>query len=98
MALSTTFGYANFRQPRASPTDPDHLPCMLYSLPRWIGTGACWLLAALSSAGILPCPSSLPRFSGGSASTSPLSRPAQASHALRPARLLTHHPWALSRG
>ena len=35
---------------------------------------------------------------GGSASTSLLSRPAQASHALRPAELLTHHPWALSRG
>src|SRR5882757_8591898 len=27
-----------------------------------------------------------------------LSRPAQASHALRPAELLTHHTWALSRG
>jgi hypothetical protein len=32
------------------------------------------------------------------ASTSLLSRPAQASHALRPAELLTHHTWALSRG
>jgi hypothetical protein len=53
---------------------------------------------ARSRAGFLPCPYSLPRFSGGSASTSSLSRPAQASHALRPARLLTHLSWALSRG
>ena len=85
----TTFGVATSDQPRASPTDPDHLPCMLCSLPRWTGTGACWFL---------PCPHGLPRFSGGSASTTSLSRPAQASHALRPARLLTHHSWALSRG
>src|SRR5258708_7270877 len=48
--------------------------------------------------GFLPCPCSLPRYRGGSASTSLLSRPAQASHALRPAELLTHHTWALSRG
>jgi len=34
---------------------------------------------------VLPCPSSLPRSSDGSASTTSLSRPAQASHALRPA-------------
>jgi hypothetical protein len=40
----------------------------------------------------------IPRYRGGSASTSLLSRPAQASHALRPAELLTHHTWALSRG
>jgi hypothetical protein len=77
------------RQSRASPTDPDHLPCMPCSLPRWIGSGVCWSL---------PCPRGLPRSSGGSASTSQLSRPAQASLALRPARLLTHHTWALSRG
>src|SRR5947208_203446 len=74
---------------RASPNYPDHLPCMPCSLPRWTGTGACWFL---------PCPRDLPRSSGGSASTSLLSRPAQASHALRPSRLLTHHTWALSRG
>src|SRR5262245_57065302 len=46
----------------------------------------------------LPCPCCLPHYRGGSASTSLLSRPAQASHALRPAELLTHHSWALSRG
>jgi hypothetical protein len=45
-----------FYQSRASPTDPDHLPCMLCSLPRWIGPGARWL-----SSGALPRPvSSLP--------------------------------------
>src|SRR5262245_49796956 len=47
---------------------------MLCSLPRRTGTGACWFL---------PCPHGLPRSLGGSASTSLLSRPAQASHALR---------------
>src|SRR5512132_4097723 len=42
-------------------------------------TGACRLL---------PCPRGLPRLTGGSASTTSLSRPAQASLALRPAGLL----------
>src|SRR6266853_2255164 len=36
----------------------------------------------------LPCPRGLPRLTGGSASTTSLSRPAQASLALRPAGLL----------
>src|ERR1700722_17825120 len=42
-------------------------------------TGACRFL---------PCPRGLPRLTGGSASTTSLSRPAQASLALRPARSL----------
>src|SRR5271155_3183898 len=42
-------------------------------------TGACRFL---------PCPRGLPRLTGGSASTTSLSRPAQASLALRPAGLL----------
>src|SRR5712691_11403965 len=42
-------------------------------------TGACRFL---------PCPRGLPRLTGGSASTTSLSRPAQASLTLRPARLL----------
>src|SRR5205823_3741184 len=79
----------DLHQSRVSPTGSDHLLCMPCSLPRRIGTGACWFL---------PCPRGLPRSSGGSASTSSLSRPAQASHTLRPAQLLTHHTWALSRG
>src|SRR5439155_16440257 len=60
----------------------------------------CLLVAAMarSRAGSLPCPYSLPRSSDGSASTTSLSRPVRASHALRPARLLTHLSWALSRG
>ena len=45
-----------------------------------------------------PVPRGLPRISGGSASTTSLSRPAQASLALRPASLLAHHAWALLRG
>src|SRR6516162_4728257 len=53
---------------------------------------------ARSRAGFFPVRTAFPRYRGGSASTSLLSRPAQASHALRPAELLTHHTWALSRG
>ena len=45
-----------------------------------------------------PCPRGLPRYSGGSASASSLSRPAQASLTLSPAGLLSR-PWRpLSRG
>jgi len=40
-------------------------------------------LMARSRAGSVPCPCSLPRHAGGSASTTSLSRPAQALHALR---------------
>ena len=89
-------------RPSTSPEPPplaaDRLPHMPCSLPRWTGAGARWLSSCAIPRGSLPCPCCLPRFSGGSASTSSLSRPAQASHALRPARLLTHLSWALSRG
>jgi len=47
---------------------------------------------------LLPGRRGLPRSSGGSASASALSRPAQASLALRPARLLSHPRWPLSQG
>ena len=47
---------------------------------------------------LLPCPRGLPRISGGSASATSLSRPAQASLTLRPTSLLAHHAWALLRG
>jgi hypothetical protein len=43
VALSDHVRSRDFHQSRASPTDPNHLPCMLCSLPRWIGTGARWL-------------------------------------------------------
>jgi hypothetical protein len=46
----------------------------------------------------LPGRCGLPRFSGGSASTTSLSRPARASLALRPAGLLSHPKWPLSQG
>ena len=46
----------------------------------------------------LPYPHGLPCFRDRSASATSLSRPAQASLTLRPAELLTHHSWALSRG
>src|SRR4029434_5060756 len=75
-------------QSRASLTDPNHLLCMPCSIPRWTGSGARWLASCACPRGILPCPCCLPRYRGGSASTSLLSRPAQASHALRPAELL----------
>ena len=64
------------RAKRASPDDPRHpsgVPC---PLPRWTAAGA--------SVGCFPATCSLPRNSGGSASTTSLSRPAQASLTLRP--------------
>src|SRR5208337_4225592 len=63
------------------------MPC---PLPRWTGTGA--------SVGCFPVHLGLPRFSGGSASITSLSGPAQASLALRPAGLLDRPRWPLSRG
>src|SRR4030095_7387965 len=93
-----TFGAATPSQSRASLTNPDHLPCMPCSIPRWTGSGARWLASCARPLWLLACPCSLPRYRDGSASTSLLSRPAQASHALRPAQLLPHHTWALSRG
>src|SRR5215210_8403611 len=47
---------------------------------------------------LLPRSHGLPRFPGGSASASSLSRPAQASPALRPAGLLNRPRQPLSRG
>ena len=47
---------------------------------------------------LLPCPHGLPRARGGSASALTLSRPAQASLALRPAGSLRHPRRPLSRG
>src|SRR5438477_2692082 len=67
---------------------PPSLHAVLNTPVDWIRC-ACWLL---------PCPCSLPRLIGGSASTTKLSRPAQASLVLRPVKLLAHHAWALSRG
>jgi hypothetical protein len=58
--------------------------------PRWTSTGA--------RVGFFPVLRGLPRYSGGSVSTTSLSRPAQASRVLRPARLLAHQKWTLSRG
>src|ERR1700674_1948577 len=46
----------------------------------------------------LPCPCCLPRLTGGSASTTSLSGPAQASLALRPARSQPAQGGLLSRG
>src|SRR5579871_1119703 len=61
---------------RVSPDYPDRLPDVPCPLSRRIGR-------VLVS--ILPRPCSLPRFPGGSASATSLSRPAQASLTLRPA-------------
>ncbi len=75
---------------RISPDYPDHpsnVPC---PLPRWIETGA--------NVGCFPIPRGLPRYSGGSASTTSLSRPAQALLALRPAGLLNRPRRPLSQG
>src|SRR5260370_13860567 len=67
------------RQRRISPNYSDHLPYMPCSLPRWTEH---WHVCSL------PCPRGHPQLLGRSASTTSLSRPAQASLALRPARLL----------
>src|SRR5215831_4175920 len=91
-ALSSDVRSRDPRQTRASPTRRRitffYMPC---SIPRWTGSGARWLASCAFPRGFLPCPCCLPLFRGGSASTSLLSRPAQASHALRPAELLTYH-------
>ena len=67
----------NPRAERASPDDPHHPSSVPCPLPRRIETGA--------RVGCFPVPRGLPRISGGSASATSLSRPAQASLALRPA-------------
>ena len=81
---------SDLRPKRASPDYPDHLPNVPCPLPRWIGAGA--------YVGCFPIPRGLPRQTGGSASTSSLSRPAQASLALRPAGSLDRPRRPLSRG
>ncbi len=80
----------DLRPERASPDYPDHLSNVPCPLPRWIGAGAC--------VGCFCVPRGLPRQSGGSASTTSLSRPAQASLALRPAGSLDRPRRPLSRG
>ena len=69
------------------PRHPSGVPC---PLPRWTAAGA--------SVGCFPATCSLPRNSGGSASTTSLSRPAQASLALRPVGSLNRPRRPLSRG
>jgi hypothetical protein len=90
------------RDPHILPEPPlltlDHLSGMLYPLPRRIESvhDGCRVGALPRRA--FPDPYSLPRFRVGSASTLQLSGPARISYALRPARLLAHHTWTLSRG
>jgi hypothetical protein len=78
------------RAERASPDDPHHPSSVPCPLPRRIETGA--------RAGSFPVPRGLPRISGGSASATSLSRPAQASLALRPAGSLNRPRRPLSQG
>src|SRR4029077_8965993 len=59
-----TFGGAPPSQSRASLTDPNHLPYMPCSFPRWTGSGARWLASCAFPRGLLPCPCSLPRYRG----------------------------------
>jgi hypothetical protein len=68
------------------------IPCLdvLYPLPRWTGPGA--------SVGCFPRPCCLPRVLAGSASTTSLSRPAQALHTLRPVDSLDRPRRPLSQG
>jgi hypothetical protein len=69
------------------PRHPSGVPC---PLPRWTAAGA--------SVGCFPATCSLPRNSDGSASTTSLSRPAQASLALRPVGSLDRPRRPSSRG
>jgi len=69
------------------PRHPSGVPC---PLPRWTAAGA--------SVGCFPATCSLPRNSGGSASTTSLSRPAQASLTLRPVGSLDRPRRPSSRG
>ena len=80
----------NPRAERASPDDPHHPSSVPCPLPRRIETGA--------RVGSFPVPRGLPRISGGSASATSLSRPAQASLALRPAGSLNRPRRPLSQG
>ena len=72
------------------PSYPRHLSGVPCPLPRWTATGA--------SVGCFPVPLRPSPNSGGSASTTSLSRPAQASLALRPAGSLNRPRRPLSRG
>ncbi len=83
-------GGATSNRKRASPDYPDHLPNVPCPLPRWISVGAC--------VGCFPTLRGLPQQTGGSASTTSLSRPAQTSLALRPAGSLSRPRRPLSRG
>ena len=96
--LRRRLGIATPRPSRASPTDADYLPRMPCSLPRWSGWVIDGCIVGALPRRAFPDPLGLPQSSAGSASTLPLSRPARASRALRPARLLGRQKWALSRG
>jgi hypothetical protein len=82
--------WVSARPQRVSPVYPQHLSNVPCPIPRWTETGA--------SVGFFPVSHGLPRSIGGSASTLPLSRPAQASHSLRPAELLSRLTRPLSQG
>jgi len=90
--------FATPRPFRASPTDADYLSGVLCSLPRWtVSVHDGYRVSALPRRA-LPDPFCLPRSWAGSASTLQLSGPARTLLALRPAGLLAHHAWTLSRG
>jgi hypothetical protein len=82
--------WVSARPQRVSPAYPQHLSNVPCPIPRWTETGA--------TVGFFPVSRGLPRSIGGSASTLPLSRPAQASHSLRPAGLLSRLTRPLSQG
>ncbi len=84
----TALGFSRPR--RVSPAYPQHLSNVPCPIPRWTEAGA--------SVGFFPVSRGLPRSIGGSASTTSLSRPAQASLSLRPAGLLSRLTRPLSQG
>ena len=80
----------NLRTDGSPPITRTTVPACRVHIPRRTGTGA--------RVGCFPVPCGLPRISGGSASASSLSRPAQASLTLRPAGLLNRPRRPLSQG
>jgi hypothetical protein len=91
--LTDATSHRRGRYPRPTRVSPAYaFPCLdvLFPLPRWTGPGA--------SIGCFPKPCCLPRVLGGSASKTSLSRPAQASHTLRPVDSLDRPGRPLSQG
>ena len=95
--LQRSYGPVRLPVPAAIPSDGVGIPCSTDTGSPSLTRSAFPACRAPYPGGpsrcscrLLPGSGCLPRFQGGSASTTSLSRPAQASLVLRPARLLAH--------